>query len=537
MLSFGQALYFGFGMYGVGIGIDQLHLTFWPAFGLGIVAAVTMALVSGVFAVRLTWHYFAIITVVFSLIFYFIAVRVKPLTGGDDGINFSMPPTFTFGRSVWSFTDPTFQYFFILAVVALCFYLMHRVIRSPLGKAFVAIRDNDVRASLIGINVFLVRLTAFVMAGFLAGVAGALFAFFGRYASATYMFYQVSGEGVVWAIVGGAGTLFGPIIGTTLFIVIREVVSTHWEHHSLIVGLMAILVVILAPKGLVGLWRAALDVSSTIARQSRCHRHCGSSHDRRRCSKPENLTRRFGGLTAVDNLSLTLPSGQLHAIIGPNGAGKTTLFNLISGLLRPMPGRCCSAAATSPAFTPHEISRLGIKRTLQVKSVFAQLTVAENLWITFEGSNRFLHPLRDAESDPVARERVERTLEQIGLTALARRQAGTLSYGDVALLEIGMALISDPQLLLLDEPTCGMSPAETERAVAKIREMARTIDIIIIEHDMAVVFGIADAITVMAQGAILASGNAKEISEDERVREAYLGRPEDEDYVEEAVHA
>jgi branched-chain amino acid transport system ATP-binding protein len=250
-----------------------------------------------------------------------------------------------------------------------------------------------------------------------------------------------------------------------------------------------------------------------------------------------NLTRRFGGLTAVDNLSLALPSGQLHAIIGPNGAGKTTLFNLISGLLRPDAGQVLFRGRDITGLPAHEISRLGIKRTLQVKSVFAQLTVAENLWITFEGSNRFLHPLRDAESDPVARERVERTLEQIGLTALARRQAGTLSYGDVALLEIGMALISDPQLLLLDEPTCGMSPAETERAVAKIREMARTIDIIIIEHDMPVVFGIADAITVMAQGAILASGNAKQISEDERVREAYLGRPEDEDYVEEAVHA
>ncbi len=187
LLSFGQALYFGFGMYGVAIGIDQLHLGFWPVFGIGIVAAMTMALVSGVFAVRLTWHYFAIITVVFSLIFYFIAVRLKPLTGGDDGINFSMPPTFTFGKSVWSFTDSSFQYFFILVTVGLCFYLMHRVIRSPLGKAFLAIRDNDVRASLIGINVYIVRLTAFVMAGFLAGVAGALFAFFGRYGSATYM--------------------------------------------------------------------------------------------------------------------------------------------------------------------------------------------------------------------------------------------------------------------------------------------------------------------------------------------------------------
>jgi branched-chain amino acid transport system permease protein len=259
LLSFGQALYFGFGMYGVGIGIDHLGLSFWSAFGLGIVSAIAMALVSGVLAVRLTWHYFAIITVVFSLIFYFLAVSMKSLTGGDDGINFTMPPTFSIGGTVWSFTNQTFQYFFILATVAICFYLMHRVIRSPLGKAFLAIRDNDVRASLIGLNVYLLRLVAFVMAGFLAGVAGALFAFFGRYASASYMFYQVSGEAVVWAIVGGAGTLFGPIIGTSLFIIIREVVSTHWEHHSLIVGVMAILVVILAPKGLVGLWRAALD--------------------------------------------------------------------------------------------------------------------------------------------------------------------------------------------------------------------------------------------------------------------------------------
>jgi branched-chain amino acid transport system ATP-binding protein len=250
-----------------------------------------------------------------------------------------------------------------------------------------------------------------------------------------------------------------------------------------------------------------------------------------------SLTKRFGGLTAVDNLSLSLPSGQLHAIIGPNGAGKTTFFNLISGLLRPNSGEVLFRGRDITGLSAHEISRLGIKRTLQVKSVFARLSVAENLWITYEGAKPFLHPFRDAASDRTARERVERTLEQIGLSALARRQAGTLSYGDVALLEIGMALISDPQLLLLDEPTCGMSPAETERAVARIKEMARTIDIVIIEHDMPVVFGIADAITVMAQGAILASGTAKEIAADEGVREAYLGRPEDEDYVEEALDA
>jgi branched-chain amino acid transport system permease protein len=254
LLSFGQALYFGCGMYGVAIGISDFGLSFWPAFALGIVAALAMALATGIFAVRLTWHYFAIITVVFSLIFYFLALTNKWLTGGDDGINFTLPPTFSIGATNWSLTDPTFQYFFILAAVAFCFGLMHRLIGSPLGRAFLAIRNNDVRAALIGLNVYLLRLIAFVLAGFLAGVAGALFALFGRYASATYMFYHVSGEAVVWAIVGGAGTLFGPLVGTAIFIVVREIVSTHWEHHSLIVGAVAILVVMFAPKGVMGLW-------------------------------------------------------------------------------------------------------------------------------------------------------------------------------------------------------------------------------------------------------------------------------------------
>jgi branched-chain amino acid transport system ATP-binding protein len=251
----------------------------------------------------------------------------------------------------------------------------------------------------------------------------------------------------------------------------------------------------------------------------------------------ENLVKRFGGLTATDDLSLSLPSGRLQAIIGPNGAGKTTLFNLISGLLRADSGRIFFLGKDISRLKPHEISRLGIKRTLQIKSVFNQLSVAENLWVTRQARRHFLHPFRGAERDQDTRERVDRTLEQIGMTRLAGRAAGTLSYGDVAMLEIGMALISEPRLLLLDEPTCGMSPAETERAVEKIRELARDIDIVIIEHDMEVVFGIADDITVMAQGAILAQGNPKEIANDEQVREAYLGRPEDEDYVEEAAHA
>ena len=253
--------------------------------------------------------------------------------------------------------------------------------------------------------------------------------------------------------------------------------------------------------------------------------------------RTENLTKRFGGLTAIDNLSISLSPGRIHAIIGPNGAGKTTFFNLVTGLLSPSSGRIFFRGRDITGCRPYVISRMGIKRTLQVKSVFPDLNVADNLWITRQARNRFLNPFRAAASDRETGMRVEQTLEQIGLSALAERPAGTLSYGDVAMLEIGMALISEPSLLLLDEPTCGMSPAETSRAVAKIRDLARSIDIVIIEHDMDVVFGLADDITVFAQGAILASGNPAVIADDERVREAYLGRPEDEDFMEEASHA
>jgi branched-chain amino acid transport system permease protein len=254
LLSFGQALFFGVGMYGVAIGIEKLGLGFWSAFGFGVLLATAMSLVTGALAVRLTWHYFAIITVVFSLIFYFTALSWKPVTGGDDGLSFAMPPLLSLGGYELSLSDPDVQYFFIVFVVAACYALMGRILQSPLGRAFVTVRENDTRATLIGLNVYAIRLTAFVLAGFLAGVSGALFALFGRYASASYMFYHVSGEAVVWAIIGGTGTLLGPVIGTGLLIVLREELSAVWEHYMLLVGVIVILTVIFAPRGLGGLW-------------------------------------------------------------------------------------------------------------------------------------------------------------------------------------------------------------------------------------------------------------------------------------------
>jgi branched-chain amino acid transport system permease protein len=220
-----------------------------------------MALVAGVLAVRLTWHYFAIITVVFSLIFYFAAMSMKWLTGGDDGISFTPPPVLKLGGVTLSLADATVQYYVILGIVAACFGLTALIVNSPLGLSFKAIRENDRRAGLIGINVYRTRLTAFIIAGALAGASGALFAFFGRYASASYMFYHVSGEAVVWAIVGGSGSLLGPLFGAGVLIVFRELVSNVWENYLLAVGALTILAVMFAPRGLAGAWNDLLQIA------------------------------------------------------------------------------------------------------------------------------------------------------------------------------------------------------------------------------------------------------------------------------------
>lgn len=258
LLSFGQALYFGFGMYGAAISVTSWGFGFWPALGVGVCAGAAMAVVAGVFAVRLTWHYFAIITVVFSLIFYFAALSAKWLTGGDDGISFSPPPVLQLGDFQLALTDPTTQYFVVLTLVLACYALMALLVDSPLGLNFKAVRENDRRAELIGVNVYRTRLIAYVLAGAVAGLGGALFAFYGRYASATFMFYHVSGEAVVWAIVGGTASVFGPLIGTAVLIVFRELASGWSDHYLLAVGAITILVVMFAPRGIVGAFHQAL---------------------------------------------------------------------------------------------------------------------------------------------------------------------------------------------------------------------------------------------------------------------------------------
>ncbi len=241
-----------------------------------------------------------------------------------------------------------------------------------------------------------------------------------------------------------------------------------------------------------------------------------------------NLTRRFGGLTAVDDVTMTLASGRLNAIIGPNGAGKTTFFNLVTGELKADAGTVHAHGTSLTNLPPHRIVRAGVSRTLQIKSVFGGLTVADNVRAAVMTHERVLSPFRSAASYGAISRRVADLIADVGLDRHTDAKAQTLSYGDVALLELALALANEPKLLLLDEPVCGMGPQETERAVAKIKEVASRVDVVIIEHDMEVVFSIADHILVLAQGAVLAEGTPAEISRNAKVQETYLGSEEDE---------
>jgi branched-chain amino acid transport system ATP-binding protein len=236
-----------------------------------------------------------------------------------------------------------------------------------------------------------------------------------------------------------------------------------------------------------------------------------------------SLTKRFGGLTAVDAVDFALPPGELRGVIGPNGAGKTTFFNVVSGFLPPTSGEVYFRGQRITGLPPHRISQIGIARTLQIKSVFPSLSIEENVWVAVQSRERLQHPFRPAMGGGPLRQRVDELLELLGLTPLARAVAGSLAYGDLCLLEIAMALGTRPTLLLLDEPTAGMSPEETARTAATIRALGQSIATILVEHDMELVLGIADTISVFHQGRLLAEGTPREITQNAAVQEAYLG--------------
>jgi branched-chain amino acid transport system ATP-binding protein len=231
---------------------------------------------------------------------------------------------------------------------------------------------------------------------------------------------------------------------------------------------------------------------------------------------------RFGGLAAVDGVDFQVRRGELRAVIGPNGAGKTTFFNMLTGVLPPTDGRILFKGRDITALPPHAVSRLGVARSYQVTNIFADLTVLENLRIAAQSRVTTFSLWRNADALTEVTARGERMLALLGLGARRDLLAGALSHGEQRYLEIGIALATEPEFLLLDEPTAGMSPEETKQTADFIRTIAGTVTVVLVEHDMEVVMGVSDRITVLNYGKVLAEGSPAEIRENPDVRRVYL---------------
>ncbi|PYO55849.1 MAG: ABC transporter ATP-binding protein [Candidatus Rokuibacteriota bacterium] len=239
--------------------------------------------------------------------------------------------------------------------------------------------------------------------------------------------------------------------------------------------------------------------------------------------RTERLTRAFGSLLAVDRVDLTVRRGELRSIIGPNGAGKTTFFRLVSGEMAPSSGRVWFNGSDITGLPQHRVSRLGIAKSYQITNIFPHLSVLENVRVAVQGHGRSFNFWARADRLSDCRERALAILESVGLAPKAAHLAAHLSHGEKRHLEIGIALASDPALLLLDEPTAGMSPEETDETMQLIRALAAGRTIVLVEHKMKLVMRISDRITVLHQGQVLAEGNPEEIRANEAVRRTYLG--------------
>lgn len=237
----------------------------------------------------------------------------------------------------------------------------------------------------------------------------------------------------------------------------------------------------------------------------------------------DGLCKSFGALRAVDDVSFALDAGELRAIIGPNGAGKSTFFGMLMGRIRPSAGDIHVLGVRTTSMAPHKISRLGVSLAFQITNIFASLTVADNLRIAAQSRERGLHPFRRASTQPAVERKVAEVLDQVGLAGKKDEVAANLAHGEQKYLEIGIALAIGPRLLLLDEPTAGMSPEETRATAALIKRLSETVSIVLVEHDMEVVMGIADRISVFHHGQIIADGTPDEIRADADVQRVYLG--------------
>jgi len=529
LVSFGHAMFFGLGAYSLYfISPETMAANALFAFPAALLIAGAVAAIIGAICVLTRGFYFIMVTLAFGQMLFSL-FHTSRIAGGSDGAYINIKPAISmFGRTLLDFENRFTFYYFCLAALAAVYLLALALTRTPFGRVLQAIRWNEERAGALGFNTYAYKLLSFTFAGAIAGFAGVLFATIDGYVAPDLFGWRQSGIAIMMVVLGGAGTLFGPILGALLYSLIEEVLKTaSWvgpiaSHWSLALGLLLIGAVLTFPKGIAGLFgrKEGLKVSADQPHITR------KVEDARRGQQLEvsGLTRRFDGLVAVDNVSLNLAPNLVHGIIGPNGAGKTTFVNVLSGSMKPTAGNIRLDGENIAGKPAYVIARRGIGRSYQRTNIFLPFTVRENCLIAALARHPSPWRLRSGifvkqESDAIAH-----ALNVTGLSTRADIRAAHLSHGEQRQLEIAMLIASGARLLILDEPLGGMGPEETGRVMALLRSLAANHTVLLIEHDMDAIFGAADTLTVLVEGRLLAHGKPEEIRRDLAVREAYLGR-------------
>jgi branched-chain amino acid transport system permease protein len=519
LVSFGHAAFFALGAYAVYfISPESQSTNALLALAAGAALGALGALVVGVFAMLTRGFYFIMVTLAAGQMVFSIFYDTN-IAKGSDGAYINVKPDLTIGGLTLVDFDNRQQFFYLCLILLAATYLfLLWLVRSRFGHVLQGIRINEQRMAALGYDTYRYRLAAFVIAGAIAGLAGALFACIDGYITPELASWRESGLAIMMIVLGGTGTLYGAIVGAFAYSVLEEVLKSAGtvgpfisEHWRLWMGVALAAAVLGAPRGLAGLLTRKAAPARLSPGTDVLHRDLARPQRRAHALAVRDLARHFGGLRAVDGVSLDLASNRVHAIIGPNGAGKTTLINVLSGELKPSAGRVYLDDLDITGWPPHRVALSGVGRSFQRTNIFADFSVQENCALAAQARGG-----ADAASIPHA-------LHVAGLGHRAEAIAGQLSSGEQRQLEIAMLIAGGADLLLLDEPLAGMGPEETQRVVALLRDLARDHTVVLIEHDMDAVFAAADTLTVLVQGRLLAHGKPEDVRRDPAVREAYLG--------------
>lgn len=536
-VSLGHSVFLGIGAYTTGILAADFGLNPLAVAPVGGVTAMLAATLVGLVVLRTRGHAFVIITIALLLAVQVLTVNLRSFTHGSDGITLPLPG---WPRSI---QNVPFYYLF-LALLALTVALSAWVRRTKFGTGLVAIHDDEGKAAAIGVHTTRYKVVAYALSAFFIGVAGGVYAYFLTFLNPLGAFnILVSVTTVLAALLGGRGTLYGPVIGAFIVQIASEEATVYGggsQSRVLIFGLALVLVVLFLPGGLLpsaqAWWRrrhpaevAYIDQAGALGAgrlevRSRPARAAGEPvrSDERPLLEVRGVTKRFGGLLAVDGADLTVHKGSVTALIGPNGSGKTTLFNVVTGAMRADEGEIWFDGRRIDTLRPWQRCHLGLGRTFQLTRLFGSMSVLANVVAPLR-DDRWRTMVRDAVSGPEA-VRARELLDFVGLGRFADQPAGVLSYGQQKLVELAQTLMLEPKLVLLDEPAGGVNPSLVARMVEIVRQLAdQGITFLVVEHNIPMVLDLCDPVIVFSRGSVIAEGPPEMIRRDPAVLDAYLG--------------